>query len=376
MIGREFWLIIFAAGAASLGATSFLFAQNLEKPRPPTEAFAACAELSTGDPCAITGVGGPQIQGVCRAPAGRRPACVPNDGRIGRPHETSTGGARVGEPISTAQVDCEWRQSARNASLNMTGQAQWSCISGMRTLAGNGIPVHDTGRFPNPGNPNRVSAQNIRFTVTTSPQLTDETFPVQIAGYALNGIKFEPATAERCNEDCANGGRGRHGTWNIEALNQSFFNFGVDENNAHVQPSGAYHYHGMPNGLMNRLGEKGGMILAGFAADGFPIYARYDHDDANDPKSPVRAMQSSWRLRETPEEGRPSTTIAAMGVFTQDYEYVAGSGDLDECNGRSGATFEFPGGVYHYVITDGYPYIPRCLRGAIANPEFTRPSRP
>ena len=30
---------------------------------------------------------------------------------------------------------------------------------------------------------------------------------------------------------------------------------GTDCNNAHVQPTGAYHYHGLPEGLINRLGE-------------------------------------------------------------------------------------------------------------------------
>jgi hypothetical protein len=74
-------------------------------------------------------------------------------------------------------------------------------------------------------------------------------------------------------------------------------------------------------------------------------------------------MNASYRLKTTPSSGRPSTSIAAMGTFTQDYEYVAGLGDLDECNGRFGVTPEFPNGIYHYYITDGYPYIQRCVKG-------------
>ena len=54
-----------------------------------------------------------------------------------------------------------------------------------------------------------------------------------------------------------------------------------------------------------------------------------------------------------------------MGTFTQDYEYVAGSGDLDECNGRFGVTPEFPTGIYHYYITDTYPFIQRCVKGPL-----------
>jgi hypothetical protein len=52
-----------------------------------------------------------------------------------------------------------------------------------------------------------------------------------------------------------------------------------------------------------------------------------------------------------------------MGTFLQDYEYVAGSGDLDECNGRTGVTPEFPKGIYHYMVTDTWPYVHRCVKG-------------
>ena len=54
-----------------------------------------------------------------------------------------------------------------------------------------------------------------------------------------------------------------------------------------------------------------------------------------------------------------------MGTFLQDYEYVAGSGDLDECNGRTGVTPEFPKGIYHYVVTDTWPYVHRCVKGTV-----------
>jgi len=54
-----------------------------------------------------------------------------------------------------------------------------------------------------------------------------------------------------------------------------------------------------------------------------------------------------------------------LGTFKQDWEYVEGSGDLDECNGRVGVTPEFPEGIYHYFATDTYPYFQRCLMGAL-----------
>ena len=133
----------------------------------------------------------------------------------------------------------------------------------------------------------------------------------------------------------------------IEALGGAF-TFGTDENNAHVQPNGQYHYHGMPEGEIARLGKGTGLTLVAWARDGFPIYARYGYIDANNASSGTRVMRGSWQKKATPDTGRPSTTIFPMGTFTQDYEYVAGSGDLDQCNGRTGVTPEFPNGIYHY----------------------------
>ena len=133
-----------------------------------------------------------------------------------------------------------------------------------------------------------------------------------------------------------------------------------------MQPGGAYHYHGMPEGLITqRGGGPGRMTLVGWAADGFPIYARYGYSVATDLSSGVRAMSSSYKLKTAPGANRPSTTTYAMGTFSQDYEYLAGSGDLDECNGRTGVTPEFPGGIYHYFATDTYPHLQRCIKGTL-----------
>ncbi len=53
----------------------------------------------------------------------------------------------------------------------------------------------------------------------------------------------------------------------------------------------------------------------------------------------------------------------AGGRHVQDYEYVEGLGNLDECNGRTGVTPEFPSGTCYYVLTDDFPVIPRCFKG-------------
>gem|GEM_PF-2155068 len=46
-------------------------------------------------------------------------------------------------------------------------------------------------------------------------------------------------------------------------------------------------------------------------------------------------------------------------------------GDLDRGNGRFGVTSEYPEGIYYYVITADFPFIPRFWR-AHPGPDFGR----
>ena len=273
----------------------------------------------------------------------------------------------------TAGVLCSYASSVFNsaASVNATATATWSCSSTQRTLAANGLPDHAVGTFPNADNPNTISAQNIAVSVTVTPTATSVVTPrvgaMDKPGIALNGIVFDPGTAGSCNDagSCQQGGA-VVGGWSLEALGQAFFKWGTDSSNAHVQPNGLYHYHGVPEGLVTKLsnGSKV-MTLIGWAADGFPIYARYGYTAATDASSAIKVVTASYRIKTAPDANRPSTTTYAMGTFTQDYEYVAGSGDLDECNGRTGVTPEFPKGIYHYYATDTYPYLQRCVKGQL-----------
>lgn len=271
------------------------------------------------------------------------------------PSATSSGSSTI-----TGAIMCNHSATMKNptyTSLNST--VSITCSGTTRTLTGTGVPDHETGAFPNSGNPNAIKETQERFTNTLNPAVTSSTTSVaHIIGYANNSVKFDPATAESYQNA---------GVWKIEALGQSYFPFGVDSSNAHVQPDGAYHYHGMPEKYLTKLGKGQAMTLVGFAVDGFPIYARYGYSSANDASSAIKVMTSSYRMKSTASSGRPSTTIAAMGTFTQDYEYVAGLGDLDECNGRTGVTPEFPNGIYHYYITDTYPFIQRCVKGTAAS---------
>ena len=117
---------------------------------------------------------------------------------------------------------------------------------------------------------------------------------------------------------------------------------GLDACGGHPQPDGPFHYHLVPE-VINDLLEKEGInktetcsyidqssnTILGYARDGFPMYGFQDSDG----------------------------TIPT---------------DLDDCNGHSHATDDFPEGVYHYHITNiidpnsdaGYTNTLPCTYGA------------
>lgn len=207
-----------------------------------------------------------------------------------------------------------------------------------RYISSNGLPEHETGMFPNSGNPNSISEQDHQYRVTLTPEKTNSATPVQLSGVALNGIPLEPGTAETWNGDR---------NWSIEAFNaEGIGTLGIDWSNAHVQPDGTYHYHAVPEGLLEtaQTDQSGDLIQLAWAADGFPMYYSLSN-----------AYQSSWQLKSGARNGGPGGTYD--GTYTQDFEYIAGSGDLDQCNGTT------IGGSYAYIITNSFPYITRCVFG-------------
>lgn len=237
-----------------------------------------------------------------------------------------------------------------------------------RVVRANGLPDHPTGEFPTRGNPNRIAPQRHEFRVALAPRPNARPTEVGMSlfGVAVNGVVFDAAAAEWWRDD-------RAGGWQYEALGGGR-NLGLDREHAHVQPTGAYHYHGLPNALLERLtGGRPRFVLVGWAADGFPIYGPWIPADPADPAAQPRRAQTSYRLRsgERPDGpgGRPD------GTFVRDWEYVAGSGDLDECNGRTGRTPEYPDVTYYYVLTDEFPFIPRLWRGT-PDPSFQRRGPP
>ncbi len=240
-------------------------------------------------------------------------------------------------------------------------------VNGQRVVIANGMPDHKLGSFPNRGNPHAIEAQEYRFELQTEPKANRDAQYLHRAGHdlgggantpfgiAVNGVMIDPGTAEFWNGD-------RYSGWNYCALGCAV-PLGLDENHAHVQPTGAYHYHGLPTGLLASLDLKPGehSPLVGWAADGYPVYALYGCDGKNAKK--VIKHTSSYRLKKGTRPAPPDGPGGKYdGAFVQDYEFAEGAGTLDECNGCFTVTPEFPQGTYAYFMTENWPVIPCAFR--------------
>ena len=266
-----------------------------------------------------------------------------------------------------------------NVTLTLTPSVKMEIVGTNRVITANSIPNHKVGLFGNVAgslNPNAIKAQNKTYTITNQPVKAAQFFSLTNAttlslwsfGVLLNGVELDPIAAEPWPHQglmAAN----VSWEWNLEATNVKI---GLDCNNAHVQPTGKYHYHGSPTlYLQNANIPTNKMTLVGYAADGFPVYYKYAYTDATDANSVVVAMTSSYRLKsgKRPGDGVTAPCGSYDGVYSNDYEFVSGLGTLDQANGREGVTPEYPSGTYYYLITDDFPNIPRYFRGNPA-PEF------
>lgn len=250
------------------------------------------------------------------------------------------------------------------AELGTSSQYEESITGTTRNITINGIASHNVGTFPNNGNPNTIRAISKSYQMTTNPSLASNITQGQgyEFGILFSGATMDPYTAEFFQT--STGGFNRE--WNITTLTNAV-NLGLDCNNAHVQPTGKYHYHGTPSAYVDELGIDGSkMVKVGYAGDGFPIYYKYVFDDSGDN---IITMESAYELKDgsRPGDGDAAPDGCYDGMYFQDYEYVEGKTTLDECNGMFGITPDAPGGEYFYVITDNFPSLPLCFSGSPDN---------
>ena len=209
----------------------------------------------------------------------------------------------------TKKIHVEGSISWPNAQFSVT-------TSGTnRIISGNGLPVNtQTGTFPiaatDPAyqidrNPNSITSQTISLTLPLDPQMatTPSCVPMGMIGIASNGVAI------------FNG---------LDASGRDAVAHEVQDTcDGHPEQDGMYHYHG-PSSCIPEIKEQNKLI--GYALDGYGIYSMYD----------------------------------ANGK-----EYT--DADLDACHGTTSEVL-WNGkmvNMYHYVLTQEYPYTVGCFRGSI-----------
>ncbi len=254
--------------------------------------------------------------------------------------------------------------------------------NGERNIYSNGFPDHDYCYNPN----NIPSQTHNHFRVDLNPVLSNQITnivnnngrPARHYGVALNGVLLSPAPGTPfiyTNQ--------LTGEFNWDWVYEPTTNQGngmdqvsLDCATAHTSPAG-YHYHGemfehletLQPGLTSATSLPD-LVQVGWAADGFPIIYKFGLDASG----VTIELQPSYQLKsgERPGNGIEAPCGPYTGKYTNDYEYVDGSGDLDECNGIENTisldtalgaeTFD-----YYYVVTSEFPQIGRCLKGSVSS---------
>ena len=252
----------------------------------------------------------------------------------------------------------------------------------------NAIPNHETGEFPNKNNPNTISPQNLSYSIPMNPALHPEKAPTgtsaqgKEAAIAVNGVPLDPFTAEYYDPATGKRTQQKGLYWNFDGLGDTDTGeaLGMDFNRAHVQPNGTYHYHGRSSSLDTGTESSHSPVVA-FAADGYFVLGQYGLDAAGN----LAKMTPSWitLTERTGADAPPVNSTYPMGTFVQDYQHDTSSTTLDKYNGHFGKipkdiVKDYIGyydensytdngdgtiSMYHYHLTDQFPYIPRAFAG-------------
>ncbi len=178
-------------------------------------------------------------------------------------------------------------------------------------IRSDGIPNHSSPYFPSNDprweaphqgmrqNPNSIGEQDLVFRIPLNPQIANSSSDTRLGPIGV-AINGVAFFNQFAGPN--------------QPLDREIISF--DAGNGHPARGDLYHYHIEPLYLTESNPSK----LLGFLLDGFPVYGPRD-----------------------PDGSLPS--------------------DLDECNGHTHATPEFPNGIYHYHIVDVSPYISGCYKG-------------
>jgi hypothetical protein len=214
----------------------------------------------------------------------------------------------------------EWDINKKSA---IAGSIEWeenitiALQGGNRVIKTNSLPDHHTGVFPvassDPArvydaNPNTISAQSLGYTLSANPTYgTPRCMGGEVGVMITGAALFNGFDA---------GGRDA-GAWEVQ-----------DTCDGHPQGDGEYHYHTLSRCITDTSVSK----VIGYALDGFPITG---------PK------------------------VGENNILTTD--------DLDECHGIV-SSLMLDGKlvtIYHYVMTQDFPYSASCFRAVASDPPRT-----
>ncbi len=246
-------------------------------------------------------------------------AATPKQGHLlacqTRFNPNAPGAARSGPWITGARYDPA-EKPVVSGSVTWPSEIAITLEGSDRVIRANNLPNHPTGVFPiarsdeafrYDRNPNRIRAQEIVLTLPAEPAMaaSPSCVPMGMIGFALSGAAIYSAVDARGRDAPA---------YEMQ-----------DACQGHPQERGQYHYHDRSVCLDDTRGQPGGHSdLVGYALDGFGIFGLYG------------------------ENGEALT-----------------NGDLDACHGHS-HTVIWDGAakaIYHYHLTDEYPYSIGCFRG-------------
>ena len=259
---------------------------------------------------------------------------------------SSTTGSSGGSTSSTASSSASsTTRDSTGSSADLTTefkQAKWAkgvtvtYADGKLRFVSNGIPDHQRDAeyaVPKGGvqaptantavataDPTVAQSYDVSIPLSPSKAASTTSTSLGIIGYMISGAAlFNPYEGD--------------GTTVATASNFSVKNASgqdvwfLDDCAGHPTPMGQYHYHALPKCVTASVDTTDGPShIIGIALDGYPIYGNRD----------------------------------ASGDAVK-------AADLDECNGITSATPEFPNGTYHYVLLDTADSTSsiRCFAGVV-----------
>ena len=286
---------------------------------------------------------------------------------------TTESGSSTTECTNDNSIDQNNRGCSETPGTNTYDDSTVS--AGKRVVTTNGIPTHDySNQIPNIVSSLDNSTKTYSFDNVPSKASSVTTVagsdghPQWRFGVATNGVALDPAPAEPFIFENTSTGE-YNWDWVMEP-NNNMNDVGLDCAIAHVQPDGLYHYHGdlgvyaeqLSSGITTGTAPSD-PVQVGWAADGFPVF--YYYGPTSDGSS-VELLSSSYQLKTGNRSGDGVSEPCGEynGKYTNDYEYVSGAGDLDECNGIDRSVTLSTGTYsYFYVITSEFPVISRCIVG-------------